>query len=459
MSVIKRLQRLTGESPRQMEKPGRSEEIAALRKRIDAIMARRPEGRASTFRPAAHLTSGLKDIIPGKDCTNNAGICFIQESPIDAYAWHGHGRIRDFAGVSMEAAAFLANDASLAGYRLEEGLFLDTETTGLAGGTGTMAFLIGVGWFDRGHFIVRQIFARDFTEERAALAHLAEIVSARRFLVSFNGKTFDVGLLSTRYIMNRLHSPFPDLPHLDLLYPARRLMAHRLENCRLSTIEAQVLGLIRCDDVPGAEIPQRYFNWLRGGDARLLQDVFVHNRLDIISLAALMDHLATLAHGRQETPRADARDLLAVARLYAERQQTSQAQCLLSSLVQSREPALRMASRKMLSLLYKRTGRWEDAVDIWQKMIHDDPDDRFALIELAKWYEHRAQDQATALKLVGQALRQTGGCTTTAEREALWHRWQRLQRRQADHAPENDGQGRKKCHDDATGLRAEKNSR
>jgi len=336
----------------------------------------------------------------------------------------------------MEAASFLANDASLAGYRLEEGLFLDTETTGLAGGTGTMAFLIGLGWFDRERFIVRQIFARDFTEERAVLTHLAEIVSTRRFLVSFNGKTFDVGLLSTRYIMNRLHSPFPDLPHLDLLYPARRLIAHRLENCRLSTIEAQVLGLIRRNDVPGADIPQRYFDWLRGGDARLLQDVFAHNRLDIISLAALMGHLAALTQGSQDAAPADARDLLAVARLYAERQQTSQAQRLLSSLAQSREPALRKASRKMLSLLYKRTGRWEDAVDIWQKMIRDDPGDRFALIELAKWYEHRAQDHATALKLVGSALQQAGGCTTAVERDALLHRRQRLQRRQADHDPE-----------------------
>jgi hypothetical protein len=436
MSVVKRLQHLTGESPRQKEKPERSEEIAVLRKRIDAIMARLPEGRASAFRQAGRLTLGLKDIIPGEDCANNAGVCFIHESPVDACAWHGHRRIRDFAGVSMEAAAFLANDASLAGYRLEEGLFLDTETTGLAGGTGTMAFLIGLGWFDRGRFLVRQIFARDFTEERAALTHLAQIVSARRFLVSFNGKTFDVGLLSTRYIMNRLHSPFPDLPHLDLLYPARRLIAHRLENCRLSTIEAQVLGLIRRNDVPGADIPQRYFDWLRGGDARLLQDVFAHNRLDIISLAALMGHLAALTHGRQEAAPADARDLLAVARLYAGRQQTSQAERLLSSLAQSHEPDLRMASRKMLSLLYKRTGRLEDAVDLWQKMIRDDPGDRFALIELAKWYEHLAKDHATALKLVRSALQRVDGHSTTVEMEALLHRRQRLQRRQADHAPE-----------------------
>jgi uncharacterized protein YprB with RNaseH-like and TPR domain len=436
MSVVKRLQRLTGESPREIKKPDRSDEIAALRKRIDMTMARRPESRSSSVKPAECRSPTLKDVIPGDDCANAAGVCFIQENQVDASTWHGHRRIRDFSGLSMQAASLLANDDVLAGYRLEEGLFLDTETTGLAGGTGTMAFLIGLGWFDRGRFIVRQIFARDFTEERAALAHLAEIVSARRFLISFNGKTFDVGLLSTRYIMNRLQSPFSEMPHLDLLYPARRLIAHRLMNCRLTTIEERVLGLIRQDDVPGSDIPQRYFDWLRGGDARLLKDVFEHNRLDIISLAALMGHLAELTHGRRDTAHVDARDLLALARLYIERQDTGQAQCLLTSLVQSREAATQMEARKMLSLLHKRAGRWEDAVGLWQQMIRDQPGDLFALIELAKWYEHRAHDYATALKLVGLAFRQTDERAAAADRESLLRRRQRLQRRHAEPAPE-----------------------
>lgn len=436
MSVLKRLHRLTGESPRGTEKADRSDEIAALRKRIDMIMSRRPDQRPPLLRPADRPPLSLKDVIPGEDCINAAGVCFIHENQVDASARHGHRRIRDFSGLSMQAASFLANDDVLAGYRLEEGLFLDTETTGLAGGTGTMAFLIGLGWFDRGHFIVRQIFARDFTEERAALAHLAEIISARRFLISFNGKTFDVGLLSTRYIMNRLQNPFSEMPHLDLLYPARRLIAHRLMNCRLTTIEERVLGLIRRDDVPGSEIPQRYFDWLRGRDARLLKDVFEHNRLDIISLAALMGHLAGLTHGRRDTAHVDVRDLLAVARLYIERQDTWQAQCLLTSLVQSREAATRMGARKMLSLLHKRAGRWEEAIGLWQQMIQDQPGDLFALIELAKWHEHRAHDYATALKLVGLALRQTDERASAAEREALLRRRQRLQRRHAEHAPE-----------------------
>ncbi len=438
MSVIKRLHRLTGESPGGTETPTRSEEIAALRKRIDKIMAHRPESRPSIFTASERRSLSLKDMITGEDCRNAAGTCFIQETTVDASTWHGHRRIRDFTDLNMQAAAFLANNAALAECRLEEGLFLDTETTGLAGGTGTMAFLIGLGWFDQGRFIVRQIFARDFTEERAALTHLADIAGTKRFLVSFNGKTFDVGLLSTRYIMNRLQSPFAALPHLDLLYPARRLIAHRLENCRLATLEERVLGLVRLDDVPGSDIPQRYFDWLRGGDARPLRDVFTHNRLDIISLAALMDHLTALMQGRLDMAHADARDLLALARWHSERQDTRQAQCLLTPLVQSSETAVRMEARKMLSLIYRRTGRWEEAVGLWQQMVREHSDDRFALIELAKWYEHRAHDDVTALKLVRQAIRQAGGQCTAAEREALLHRRQRLQQRQAEQPERND---------------------
>jgi uncharacterized protein len=438
MSVIKRLHRLTGESSPGTEKPARSETIATLRKRIDKIMARRPESRPSVATPAERRSFSLKDVITGEDCHNAAGACFIQETPVDASAWHGHRRIGDFGVLNMRAAAFLANNTALAECRLEEGLFLDTETTGLAGGTGTMAFLIGLGWFDQGRFIVRQIFARDFTEEKAALSHLAEIAGAKRFLVSFNGKTFDVGLLSTRYIMNRLQNPFASLPHLDLLYPSRRLIAHRLENCRLATLEEMILGFVRRDDVPGSEIPQRYFDWLRGGDARPLRDIFIHNRLDIISLAALMDHLTELTHGSRDGSHTNTRDLLALARWYGERQDTGQSQSLLESLALSTDNTVRREARKMLSLIYRRAGRWEDAVGLWEHMLGDHPGDLFALIELAKWYEHRAHDAETALNFVRRALRQAGGQIAAVERKALLHRLQRLEQRQAEQPKRND---------------------
>src|SRR5665647_576408 len=132
----------------------------------------------------------------------------------------------------------IRNNPCISQYCCSDALFLDTETTGPAGGTGTMAFLIGLGWFEEGHFQVRQILARDFGEEKAALTYLKEIAAHKKFLVTFNGKAFDVNLLTTRFIMNRMHSDLAALPHLDLLHPSRRILGHRLENCRLVTLES-----------------------------------------------------------------------------------------------------------------------------------------------------------------------------------------------------------------------------
>jgi uncharacterized protein len=428
MSVIKRLQRLTGETPEKTEKSSRRSEIEALRKRMDMIMARRPEQKTPVSVPPGRRLPPLEDVVPGAEYRNAAGTCFVLEHIAMPSTRHGYRCIGDFAGVSMKAAGLMANSTALADCLPEEGLFLDTETTGLAGGTGTMAFLIGLGWFDRDRFITRQIFARDFSEERAALSLLADIAGSKRFLVSFNGKTFDVGLLSTRFIMNRLPHPLAQMPHLDLLYPARRLMARRLDNCRLATLEARVLGLVREDDLPGCEIPQRYFDWLRQKDGLLMSGVFVHNRLDVISLAALMDRLAALIHGLPDTAGIDNGDLLAVARFCSERGKPEQARDLLSTLQDTGETSIRMEARKMLSLMYKRAGRWQEAVALWNRMNRDRPDDFFAVTELAKWYEHQADNRTAALDLVEQLLQRSSGRMKAGEWESLLHRRERLQK-------------------------------
>ncbi|MCK7506667.1 MAG: ribonuclease H-like domain-containing protein [Desulfobacterales bacterium] len=232
---------------------------------------------------------------------------------------HGNRNIREAFDFDMSAAAMLANNPLISGYRSSDALFLDTETTGLAGGTGTMAFLIGLGWFEDGHFQVRQILARDFGEEKAALFYLKEIAGRKKFLVTFNGKAFDVNLLTTRFIMNRMQSDLAGLPHLDLLHPSRRILGHRLENCRLVTLESDILGVQREGDIPGWEIPQRYFDWLRHRDPRLLSDIFEHNRLDVISMATLTAHLVEILTAQSAAKYTHADDYLAAARLLLKR--------------------------------------------------------------------------------------------------------------------------------------------
>ena len=226
MSSIDKLKRLTGEKTTKPAAPSaKQSQIDELRRRMDMILSRRPQQPAAA--PKKDYPDGrmsLEKIVPGEEIENKHGKFFLASDILAGNCRHGRRNICEALNLDMRAAGVLAGDYTLSGCRCEEGLFLDTETTGLSGGTGTMAFLIGLGWFEEGAFHIRQIFARDFSEERAALSYLAEIAAQKKFLVTFNGKAFDVNLLSTRFILNRLKSDLVNLPHLDLLHPSRRIL-------------------------------------------------------------------------------------------------------------------------------------------------------------------------------------------------------------------------------------------
>jgi uncharacterized protein YprB with RNaseH-like and TPR domain len=197
---------------------------------------------------------------------------------------------------------------------VSEWLFLDLETTGLAGGTGTYAFLVGLGRITPEGFHLRQHFLGDLAAERELLAALAPELEAAPLLVTYNGKLFDAPLLETRYRLARMRWPLEERPHLDLLYPARRLWKLRCGSARLLDLEQMILGHARAEDVPGSLIPHLYFDYLRGGDARPLEVVFRHNAEDLLTLAALAARLLTLA-ASPETTHDDSLELLGLARL------------------------------------------------------------------------------------------------------------------------------------------------
>lgn len=171
-------------------------------------------------------------------------------------------------------------------------LFFDTETTGLAGGTGTRAFMIGAARWRSGALEVRQLTIATLAAERAMLAEFARWVGPTTLLASYNGKSYDAPLLRTRYRLARMADPTAGLEHVDLLYPSRRRWRGVYENCRLCTIERRVLGVVREDDLPGSEAPAAWLTYLRGGSARNLCRVAAHNRQDVVSLARLLLHLA-----------------------------------------------------------------------------------------------------------------------------------------------------------------------
>ncbi len=277
-------------------------------------------------------------------------------------------------------------------------VFLDTETTGLAGGTGTYAFMVGIGFFTGEGFKLEQFFMRDPTEESALLAGIIQTMSPSQVLVTFNGKSFDAPLLNTRYVLQGLTSPLPPLIHLDLLPLARRLWRDRLPSRALSYLEVSILHAYRTqEEVPGWLIPQLYFDYLRSGDARPLAGVFYHNSMDILALAALFSHTARLL----DDPMADfvdeALDRLALARLYEELGRVDEAVRIYRKGLEQglpEEPFWNAMDR--LSLIYRRSGDWPNALELWRKAA--DHGRLESCVELAKYYEHQARDYPEAVR-------------------------------------------------------------
>jgi len=439
MKSIDKLKRLTGESIKppsaevsmdesQRTRPSseKQSQLDDLRRRIDSVVTRAAaRGKAAQDEVRARGHRGLSEILSGEEIENEQGRFFLVSDVVRGSSRHGHRNIRDAYDFDMSAAAMLANNPLISGYCSSDALFLDTETTGLAGGTGTMAFLIGLGWFDEGHFQVRQILARDFGEEKAALVYLKAIAAGKKFLVTFNGKAFDVNLLTTRFIMNRMPSDLAGLPHLDLLHPSRRILGHRLENCRLVTLESDILGVEREGDIPGWEIPQRYFDWLRRRDPRLLADIFEHNRLDVISMATLTAHLVEILTAQAAAKYTHADDYLAAARLHLKRANAEGAQKILNIFQEDTCPEFSSRSNKKLAQLYKRTGKIDQAADIWRQMTACEPVEFYAISEMAKYLEHRERDYRQAKALIEKALAGHNKFSED-EKHSLSHRLPRL---------------------------------
>ena len=435
MKSIDKLKRLTGEDivPKKADQTQpitatseKQSQLADLRHRIDSIVTRAAaRGKAAQDEARTRGNRGLSEILSGEEIENEQGRFFLVSDVVRGSSRHGHRNIHEAFDFDMSAAAMLANNPAISGYHSSDALFLDTETTGLAGGTGTMAFLIGLGWFEEGHFQVRQILARDFGEEKAALVYLKEIAAGKKCLVTFNGKAFDINLLTTRFIMNRMQSDLAGLPHLDLLHPSRRILGHRLENCRLVTLESDVLGVEREGDIPGWEIPQRYFDWLRRRDPRLLSDIFEHNRLDVISMATLTAHLVEILTAEAAAKYTHADDYLAAARLHLMRANAQGAQKILNIFHEESCPEFSSQSNKKLAQLYKRTGRIDEAAEIWRQMAACGPVEFYAISEMAKYLEHRERDYGQAKALIEKALIGNNNFSED-EQHSLSHRLQRL---------------------------------
>ncbi|MBZ5542551.1 MAG: ribonuclease H-like domain-containing protein [Acidobacteriia bacterium] len=353
--------------------------------------------------PAQRVPKGIEEYVEGHNKENEWGEFFLAVQALPFGRPYGKLRIGDLAGADLGPLRLVFANANL----LDPGklVYLDTETTGLAGGTGTCAFLIGIGALEGSQFVIRQLFLRDYPEEKAALAALAEALESYEGVVTFNGKTFDIPLLETRYSLARLKSPFQRLLHLDALHPARRMWKLRLASCELTNLERHVLGIAREGDVPGSEIPQIYFDYLRSGNAQALQPVFFHNALDIITLAALTVELARALSGEGSLA-ASSLDLFSLSRILDRARATdrSSAACR-QALAQGLPESVEARGLWQLAVQHKRRREHEEAAELWNQLARrEEPLALKALEELAIYYEHRRRDAVTALVFTTAAL-------------------------------------------------------
>lgn len=345
-----------------------------------------------------------------------------------------HGLTPLNTSVPLHVVAEWAHEPVLASLPLESFAFIDTETSGLAGGTGTYAFLVGVGRFKGDTFTLAQYFMRDPSEEGALLEALLECLAPCSALVTFNGKAFDAPLLVTRYSLHSIPNPLKDLAHLDLLPLARRLWRDRLPSRALKYLEENILEAPRTiDEVPGYEIPHLYFDYLRSGDAFPLKGVFYHNAMDIVALAALMNHMASILHAPYDGKIQHGLDFIALAKLYEDLDRWEEAALLYEHGLQGdlNEGDFGAAVQR-LSALHRRRGDLESAVALWQKAASEGH--VYAYIELAKYHEHRRRDYPEALKwtLGAEDLVRSKDLTKFEHRywmQEITHRKKRLQER------------------------------
>jgi uncharacterized protein YprB with RNaseH-like and TPR domain len=345
----------------------------------------------------------IETVVPGQYHSTAYGDLFVVESTFSPD--YSHGRVGLWPETTLQAIADWLNTPQIATMPLEQFVFLDTETSGLSGGTGTFAFLVGVARFESDTFYLAQLFMRNPAEEKALLAWLTDFIGQCQVLVTFNGKSFDAPLLNTRYTLHKAASPLPEMAHLDLLPLARRLWRDRLPSRRLTDLERDILLLNRTtEDVPGWLIPQLYFDYVRDGDARPLGGVFYHNQLDVVAMAALLNQMAQMLHAPLSEAVEYALDLVAIGKLYEAIGALDDAVVIFNEGMERNDLPEEhyWATQHRLSFLEKRRENWPAAVEVWK--LAAESKQLYAYVELAKFYEHKQRDYHTALTWTTRAL-------------------------------------------------------
>jgi uncharacterized protein YprB with RNaseH-like and TPR domain len=386
------------------------QQLAALRQRVARVdrkysIANPPPAAPVRRQPERGASRAyIQDLMSGAVVTTPHGEHFETEKLWERHRRHGSVEISDLAELPEDLLEQLS-DGAIARAHPTRWAFLDTETTGLAGGTGTYAFLIGVGSIEPAGFRLRQFFMRDYGEEASLLYRLSEHLAQFDVLVTYNGKAYDQPLLETRFRMARARHPFDRLEHLDLLFGARRLWKLRLESCRLVDLENQILGVEREGDLPGEMIPYCYFGYLRTRQAFDLVPIFHHNAIDILSLACLTAIVPFAFRTPESAALRHGADFVGLARWLDRAGRREEALRLLRRAVGMGLPdGLLFRSLWDIAAMEKRLGREDAALAaVTELAASRNPYRVRALEALAKHYEHRERNYAMALEMTRTA--------------------------------------------------------
>ncbi|MCC6667066.1 MAG: ribonuclease H-like domain-containing protein [Polyangiaceae bacterium] len=406
MDLTRRLSLLGPGRPAPAAAPGeRQATLDELRAKMAAIVGRPPVERELPDPETTLLPFVRRD-------TEHGPLC-IRRERLGRSHHVGRMCVDEAARADPRLLALLALDPSLASVDPTRALYLDTETTGLGGGAGVLAFLVGMAWFDAdGGLVMEQLLLQRPGEEDALLELFRERVEGASVLVSYNGKSFDLPLLRGRFVMNR-RAPLPARPHLDLLHVARRLHKRRLGACRLIGLEADVLGYVRVGDIEGGDVAARYAHYLRSGDEGALAAVVEHNALDVLSMAALVGLYGEPFEALHDE------DLIGLAEVLRRAKALDQAQRVADRAV---ERAFDPAALRVRGEIAKARGDRAAALLDFEAFTRD-VDDPAVRLELAKLYEHHVKSPEKALELLERG--------TGESAEASGRRRARLEKKRA----------------------------
>jgi len=423
MDLKERLNRLTSISkPTSAPPEDKSQAVGELRQRLDRLLEPKKAYQKKEILLIEQLVKGEVISIP-------EGETFLAREDFTHDFRCGEMALADVLNIPTYPAHLLSRDERLKELDFRRALFLDTETTGLTGGTGTFAFMVGVGFFQGDRFSVHQFFMRDYSEERASLSLLKDVIDSFQFLVTFNGRQFDIPLLETRFILSRMMTKIREMPNFDLLYPSRKIWKGAYENCRLATLESRLLGVERTDDIPSEWIPSLYFEYIQTRDPRKISRVFYHNQMDILSMVGLAARIHLVYHDPQAAQPRKGIEHFALGRLFWEHGQREKAIPCFEIALKRCNDDLSWDVMKWLSMAFKKTGQGEKARSLWEEMLgRPYKKEIFPYIELAKYHEHRLKDWDRAMAYVDEALSLIPS-QRQAEIDLLQHRRQRLEQK------------------------------